>query len=259
MIRIILVELDPNSAQKIQNRLHRVSYDVVATTATIDDVVTRANDLKPDLILMDVRTKGEKGGSEAARDIRKLHNVPIIFIAADADVATVQKAIAAEPDGFLINPLDERELVAAVNIAIQKYAKEQNALASERRIRELTDTLPEVVYETNAQGAFTFANAGCLPMFGYTKEELQAGMTVFDLFVPEDRDRGRDVFRRRLEFQQLGWVPYTGLRKDGSQFHISVRAVPIRHDRAIVGVRGIIVDVTEKKHAEDMLEQRIAS
>jgi PAS domain S-box-containing protein len=255
MIRIILIELDPNSAQEIQNRLHRVSYDVVATTATIDDVVTRANDLKPDLILMDVRMKGEKGGIEAARAIRKLHNVPIIFVAADADVATVRKAIAAEPDGFLINPLDERELIAAVDIAIHKHAKEQNALASERRIRELTDALPEVVYETNAQGAFTFANAGCLAMFGYTKQELLAGMTLFDLFVPEERDRSRGVFRRRMEFQELGWVPYTGLHKDGSTFPVSVRAVPIRLDGAIVGMRGIIVDVTEKKRAEDMLQQ----
>ena len=255
MIRIILVEADPTSAQDIQSRLQHVSYDVVATAATVSDVIERANDLQPDIILMDIKMEGDRDSIEAAREIKKRHNIPIIFIAADADVATVQKAIAAEPAGFLLNPLDERELIAAINVALHRHVKEQNALASEKRIRELTDALPEVVYETDATGVFTFANAGCLHMFGYTKEELQAGMTAFDLLAPDDRNRGREVFRQRMDTQRLGWVAYTGRRKDGSTFPISVRAVPIRREGAVVGVRGIIVDVTEQKHAADVLQQ----
>ncbi|MGZ4882736.1 MAG: ATP-binding response regulator [Halobacteriota archaeon] len=255
MIRIILVEADPTSAQDIQSRLQRVSYDVVATTATVSDVIERANDLQPDIILMDIRMKGETDNIEAARQIKKRHNIPIIFIAADTDQATVRRAIAAEPDGFLIKPLDERELIAAIDVALHKHKREQDALASEKRIRELTDSLPEVIYETDATGAFTFANAACLHMFGYTNTELLAGMTVFDLLIPDDLDRGRDVFRRRMASQRLGWVAYTGRRKDGGTFPISVRAIPIRQDGAVVGVRGIIVDVTEQKHAEDVLQQ----
>ncbi|MGZ4929326.1 MAG: response regulator, partial [Halobacteriota archaeon] len=148
MIRIVLIEFDPNSAQDILSRLQRVSYDVVATTATVDEVITRANELNPDLILMDIRMKDERGSVNAAREIKKRHNIPIVFIAPDVDVATVREAIAAEPDGFLVKPLDERELIAAIEVAIHKHEREQNALASERRIRELTDALPEVVYET---------------------------------------------------------------------------------------------------------------
>ena len=254
MIRIILVEADPTSAQDIQSRLQRVSYDVIATTATLGDVIERAHDLQPDIILMDIRMKGERDNIEVAREIKKRHNVPIIFIAPDTDVETVRKAIAAEPDGFLIEPLDERELFAAIEVAIHKHQKEQEALASERRIRELTDALPEVVYETDARGAFAFVNAMCLHTFGYTKEELQAGMTVFDVLVPEDRDRGRRVFSQRMNAQQLGWVEYTGLRKDGSTFSISLCAVPIRNDGVLDGVRGIIVDVSQRKKAEEALQ-----
>ena len=253
MIRIVLIEFDPNSAQDILSRLQRVSYDVVATTATVDEVITRANELKPDLILMDIRMKDERGSIDAAREIKKRYNIPIVFIAPDADVATVREAIAAEPDGFLIKPLDERELIAAIEVAIHKHEREQNALASERRIRELTDALPEVVYETDAHGAFTFVNAACLRMFGYTKEELLVGMTVFDVLAADDRNRGRKVFRQRMDAQRLEWVEYTGLRKDDTTFSISVRAVPIRPDGAAVGVRGIVVDITERKQAEAAL------
>ncbi|MGZ7112207.1 MAG: hypothetical protein ACXVIU_13005, partial [Halobacteriota archaeon] len=69
MIRIVLIEFDPNSAQDILSRLQRVSYDVVATTATVDEVITRANELNPDLILMDIRMKDERGSVNAAREI----------------------------------------------------------------------------------------------------------------------------------------------------------------------------------------------
>ncbi|MGZ4908355.1 MAG: ATP-binding response regulator [Halobacteriota archaeon] len=264
MIRIILVELDPTSAKDIQSRLQRVSYDVVATAATVDDVITRANELKPDLILMDIRMKGDRSAIDAAREIKQRHNVPIIFIAPDADVATVREAIAAEPDGFLINPLDERELLAAIEVAISRHQKEQQVLASERRIRALTDALPEVVYETDADGAFTFVNAACGHMFGYAEEELLAGMTVFDVLAADDPDRSREVFHQRMDSQRLRWGEFTGLRKDNTTFPISVRAIPIRRDGAVDGVRGIIVDVTTRKEAEaalqnahDELEQRV--
>lgn len=264
MIRIVLVELDPGSAQDIQSRLQRVSYDVIATTATADEVITRANELKPDLILMDVKMKGDRSAIGAAREIKERHNIPIIFIAADTDVATVRKAIAAEPDGFLINPLDERELLAAIEVAISRHQKEQQVLANERRIRELTDALPEVVYETDADGAFTFVNAACGHMFGYAKEELLAGMTVFDVLAADDPGRSREVFHQRMDSQRLRWGEYTGLRKDNTTFPISVRAIPIRRDGTADGVRGIIVDVTTRKQAEaalqnahDELEQRV--
>jgi AmiR/NasT family two-component response regulator len=175
--RIVLLEGDSSSAQDIQSRLERVSYDVVATTTTVSDVIERANDLQPDIILMDIGMDGERDSIETVHEIKKRYNIPIIFITADADVATVQRAIAAEPDGFLIKPLDELELIAAVNVAVQKHKREQDALASEKRIRDLTDSLPEVIYETDANGAFTFVNAACAQMFSYEREEFQAGMT----------------------------------------------------------------------------------
>ncbi|MGZ4928596.1 MAG: ATP-binding protein [Halobacteriota archaeon] len=254
MIRIVLIEFDPNSAQDILSRLQRVSYDVVASTATVDEVMTRANELQPDLILMDIRMKGDRDSIDAAREIKKRHNIPLIFFAPDADVATVRKAIAAEPDGFLIKPLDERELIAAIEVAIHKHERERNALASERRIRELTDALPEVVYETDAHAAFTFVNAACLRMFGYTKDELLAGMTAYDVIAPDDRNRGKKVFRQRMDAKRLEWVEYLGLRKDDTTFSISVRAVPIKRDGVAVGVRGIIVDITERNQAEITLQ-----
>ncbi len=254
MIRIILVVDDPNSAQDIQNRLQQMSYDVVALTATADEVITRTDELRPDIILMDVRLKGETDGIEVAEQIKSLHDIPIIFLTANADEATVRRAIAAEPDGFLIEPLDELELIAAIDVALHKQKKEQDALASERRIRELTNALPVVVYEADATGRMTFVNTTAFHLFGYTKEEVEAGMSVFQLVADADKERARAVFHRRMSGEDVGREEYTGLRKDGSTFPISVQAVLIRQDGAVVGQRGVILDVTELKQAEEELQ-----
>ncbi|MGP8012375.1 MAG: histidine kinase dimerization/phosphoacceptor domain -containing protein [Halobacteriota archaeon] len=254
MIRIILVVDDPNSAQDIQNRLQRMCYDVV--TATADEVLTRADKLRPDVILMDVRLTGGADGIEVAQQIKSLDDIPIIFIAANADEATVRRAIAAEPDGFLIKPLDELELLAAIDVATRKYRKERQARVADSRLREITDALPVVVYETDATGRMTFANATAFDMFGYTKEEFEAGMPIFQLIAPADKERARAVFHRRMDGEDAGRMEYTGLRKDGSTFPVSALGAPIRRDGAVVGVRGIAVDNTERKRAEEGVKER---
>ena len=177
MIRVILIVDDQNSARDIQNRLQRVSYDVTAMTATADEVITRADELRPDVILMDVRLKGETDGVEVARQIKSRHDIPIIFITANADEATVRRAIAAESDGFLIMPLDALELAATIEMAIHRHGMEAKARESDRRIRELTESLSEVIFETDMAGNITFVNHAGLKEFGYTKEQVEGGMT----------------------------------------------------------------------------------
>ena len=250
MIRIILVADDPNSAREIQNRLQRVSYDVIATTATADEVITRVDELRPDVILVDVRLKGETDEIEAARQIKSFHDIPIIFITAGTDEATARRAIAAEPDGFLIKPLDELELLAAIDIATKKHQKERQARLTNSRLREITDALAVVTYETDATGRITFVNATAFDLFGYTKEELEAGMSIFQLIVPADREQARTAFRRREGGEDVDRMEYTVLRKDGSTRPISTLGAPIRRDGAVVGVRGIAVDITERKQAD---------
>jgi PAS domain S-box-containing protein len=126
---------------------------------------------------------------------------------------------------------------------------------NERRIRELTDALPEVVYETDANGAFSFVSASCFEMFGYTKEEFEAGLTVFEVIVTDDRGRGQKTFRQRMDATELGWVEYTGLRKDGSTIPLSVSARPIHHDGVVIGTRGIAADNTQRKRSEEILQE----
>jgi PAS domain S-box-containing protein len=142
-----------------------------------------------------------------------------------------------------------------VGTVMAKLRADEALKENERRIRELTDALPEVVYETDANGAFSFVSASCFEVFGYTKEEFEAGLTVFDVIVADERDRGQKTFHQRMDATELGWVEYTGLRKDGSTFPLDVSAQPIRHDGVVIGTRGIAADNTQRKRSEEILRE----
>jgi PAS domain S-box-containing protein len=230
-------------------------YDVIALTATADEVTTRADELRPDVILMDVRLKGETDGIEVAEQIKSLHDIPIIFITANADEAMVRRAIAAEPDGFFIKPLDALELRAAIEVAIHRHGKEAKARESARRIRELTESLSEVIFEMDMAGNITLVNRAGLKEFGYTKEQVEEGMTLYDFVPPDKHEEIRESMAQAVIDEPSPWIEALGLRRDGSTFPVSVRASVIVREGVPVGIRGIVLNVTEQKRAEQKLEE----
>lgn len=137
--------------------------------------------------------------------------------------------------------------------------------ASERRFIDLVQLLPQGIFEANTQGTLTFANFDAYQSFQYTPQDLERGLTVFDVIIPEDRVRGKRNFGDVLTGKETEGTEYTGLRKDGSTFPILVYSAPIIQDEKVIGVRGTIVDLTRLKRIEEEirklnveLEQRVA-
>jgi len=129
---------------------------------------------------------------------------------------------------------------------------------SETRFRELAEMLPQMVFEMDATNRFTFANHAGLKAFGYTGADLD-DLSVSQLFVPEDRDRIAHNIRRRLNNEAAASREYRALRKDGSTFPMLLYASPIMHDATPVGLRGIGLDITERKEIEEERQARLRS
>jgi PAS domain S-box-containing protein len=134
-------------------------------------------------------------------------------------------------------------------------ASQQVLRESEKRYKELADSLPQVVFETDEKGNLSFVNRSGLERYGYTREDFDRGLSVFELIAPEDRDRVRKDIRRRLRGEELAREEYAALRKDGSTFPIVADSRPVVRENKVVGLRGIVVDITERKLAEEALEE----
>ncbi|GEM_PF-1992578 len=128
---------------------------------------------------------------------------------------------------------------------------------SEERFRELAELLPLFVYEVDFNGKFTFLNRAALDESGYTLEDLATGLNALDVFIPEDiEDVTRDI-AEVLKGNAVKGHEYTVRRKDGATFPSVSFSSPIFRDNQIVGLRGVGMDITERRKAEEIQTQLI--
>ena len=118
---------------------------------------------------------------------------------------------------------------------------------SEERFRNLVEMFPEAIFETDADTNIIYANQRAFELFGYSNEDLAGGLKGLDLIIPEDRDRAKVNLAKRLKGENPGTFEYQALKKDGSVFPIHYNADSINLNGELIGLRGIIVDITEHK------------
>ncbi len=141
----------------------------------------------------------------------------------------------------------------AMDITERKQMEEQLG-ESEERYRDLADLLPQIVFETDMQGNFTFANRNALRSFGYSENDLRRGLNLFQMIVPKERTRAKRRVQQVLSGEEVGPSEYTARRKDGSKFPILVHTSPVVHENQVVGLRGIGVDITKQRRVSDNMQ-----
>ncbi len=136
----------------------------------------------------------------------------------------------------------------------EREQAQEKLMASEKRYRELADQLPEPVFEADETGNLTFANKKASEVFGYTEEDLERGLNVFQMVVPEEYDTARETFVKALK-GEVTEHEFAMRRKDGGTFFAVVYAASVTVQGGPPRLRGIVVDVTERKRAEEALRR----
>lgn len=107
---IMIVEDENIIALDIKNRLRALGYFIPAVVPSGEEAVVEAEKVKPDLVLMDIMLRGKMDGITAAKSILEDNNIPVIFLTSFSDEKTLRLAHEASPYGYLIKPLNEKEL-----------------------------------------------------------------------------------------------------------------------------------------------------
>jgi signal transduction histidine kinase len=126
--RICLVEDEAIVLADIVIRLTQMGYEVVGSATRGEEVVALAQRLRPDLVLMDIHLQGAMDGITAARELRDRLHLPVVFLTAYGEDATVQRAKEAEPFGYVLKPIEDRELRIVIEMALYKHRVERKLL-----------------------------------------------------------------------------------------------------------------------------------
>jgi PAS domain S-box-containing protein len=149
-----------------------------------------------------------------------------------------------------------QEKIKALEKDAIEYRQMENILRENgEKYKELADLLPQTVFEIDLSGNLTFSNPNVPQSFGYAQEAFDRGLNAKELFVPEDRDRFSVNKTRTLRGKQTGGNEYTMLRKDGSTFPVVFYSNPISRDGKPVGLKGIIIDISEVKKKDMVLRE----
>ena len=130
---------------------------------------------------------------------------------------------------------------------------EEKERESEKKYRDLYDFLPIPVYEMDLEANIISANRAIYETFGATEEDLKKGFKVWQILSPEEIDKANENIQRLLKGEQVRGTEYTLLRLDGSVFPAIVISSVIYSNGHPVGIRGAIVDITERKQLEEAL------
>ena len=118
--RILLVEDDDIIARVEDWRLKNLGYTVCGRATNGAEAIELVADKKPDVILMDINIKGDMDGIETTKRIKKIYNVPVIYVTSHSDGATLERAKETKPDGFIIKPFEDNDLRVAIELALRK-------------------------------------------------------------------------------------------------------------------------------------------
>jgi len=231
----------------------------VETASSVEEAMKKMEDKTFDVIVSDYIMPG-KDGLEFLKELRDSGNsIPFIIFTGKGREMVAIEALNLGADQY-INKIGRTEAVYSelahgIRTVVKGKKAEEALRESEKRFRELSELLPEVIFEVDSKRDIKFVNHEAYIHFGYSREEFDSGLNALQMLVPEDRKRAEENIDRVLRGEKIGSNEYTALRKDGTTFPIIINSNPIiRGDRA-VGLRGIMVDITERKQIERQLKE----
>ena len=140
--KILIVEDDEYVVEILKEFITTIGYKVVGSFPLGKDAIYYAGEMHPDLILMDIGLSGEIDGIETAKELKSLHNIPVVFVTGSYDNDTIERAKQAEPMGYLIKPVDVQELKVTIEFALFKHRLQ---VEKENLVTELTDAITTIL------------------------------------------------------------------------------------------------------------------
>jgi PAS domain S-box-containing protein len=185
--KVLVVEDEGLIARDIAGRLEDLGHEVVGIASTAEEAMEQAP--AAEIVLMDIRIDGPTDGVKAAAQIRERYHVPVIFLTAHADRATLDRAKLAEPFGYLVKPLGHASLHTSLEIAVYKHRMERQIEEREAWLRTTLGSVAEAVIVTDVGGRVLMMNHAAEALTGWLQPEAE-GQPVLRVVQLIDSDSG---------------------------------------------------------------------
>jgi PAS domain S-box-containing protein len=255
--RVLVVEDESIVALEIQERLMGFGYIAIIASSG-EEAIKTAGKFHPDIVLMDIMLKGGMDGIEAAGHIRKLMDIPIIYLSAYSDENTLNRAKNTRPYGYLIKPFQARELNVSLDIALYKHDMERKLKESERWLNATLNSIGDAVITTDGKGIIKLINPYAEALTGW-RHEYTVGrplQEIFNVICAKTGEKADDPMNKLVrEGTFFGLAEDTLLvSKNGNRMPVEVIGYPILGDQnKLAGSVIVFYDISERKKVEEKM------
>jgi two-component system cell cycle sensor histidine kinase/response regulator CckA len=250
--QLLIVEDDNIIAMELADRLKNLEYGVCAKVPSGKEAIAQTDELRPDLVLMDIRLKGAMDGVDAAAEIRKQFDIPVIYLTAYADANTLERAKITEPYGYIIKPFEEKELHTTIEMALYKHQMEKKLRERERWLTTTLQSIGDAVIATNEMGLISLMNPMAESLTGWKQEEA-LGSWITEVFIVKhveaDSAAASPIKEAIREGEITDLANHILLTKNETEIPIEGNTAIVKDDRG--NVNGIVLvfrDASRHKH-----------
>jgi len=286
--KIMVVEDERIVARDIAGQLTDLGYDVVATAYSGEEAVEKAGEIRPDVVLMDIVLAGKMDGIEAAERITALYGTPVVYLTAYADDNTFGRAKLTGPSGYILKPVEKKQLHIAIELALSRQGIELNLQKNHARVYSSMKGMIGAIAETIEQrGPYTpghhervsgmaVAVSREMGLTDFQVEGIELASAIYDMGmvnIPTDilQEAGRLEGLRLTMYQTYPLAAYDTLKKiesiwpladiilhhrecyDGSGFPRGIKGEDILIEARILAVAHALEDLTTHKSYRNAL------
>lgn len=258
--KILIVEDEAIVAEDIRNTLQTLGYKISAVVPSGEEAITKIEEDRPDLVLMDIVLKGDMDGIEAASQIYSRFNIPVIYLTAFTDKKTIERAKLTEPFGYIVKPFDDKELHTAVEMALYKYKMENKLRERESWLSTILLSIGDAVIVTDAEGSVQFMNDVACSLTGWKQKDGigKPLVGIFNIINEKTLKKVEDPVTKVIrEGKIVGLANHTLLiSRDGTEIPIDDSGAPVKDEKGnIIGVVLVFHDIIKRSKAEKKLHE----
>lgn len=223
--KILIIEDEFITASALNLLLGGMGFEIVGVEDTGEGAIKATEQLKPDIVLMDIVLNGEMNGITAATHIREQFNIPVIYLTGQADDSTIFQAIESEPFGYIIKPFEEKNLKTSIMMALYKHELDQKLMESERRYRAIAELAQDSIIIFDRDYSIAYLNSYAIQFF--KKERIgKSKIELSDIFPQELVDQVQRSLDSILSEGRYQRITLQG-KLDSDEFWLDTIFVPI--------------------------------
>lgn len=247
LTKILVVEDEGLTAMELQRKLKFWGYDVPTFVFSGKEAIKKAEEINPDLILMDIVIKGKGDGIDAAQEIKSKLDIPIIYLTAYDDKETRERAEKTQPHGYLLKPFEENELHQKIEEVLLKHGLEKKLVANGKWLDIKLKDLGVIVIDS--EGYIRFINKIGSNILGL--ESVDAKFKELTEVFPIEGIEGFEDLRKYLN-KLVGdgkskITTRTTMKTDHIKLYLEYSFTPITDDQGeIIGANLVFEDITQQ-------------